>query len=221
MSHKAVHPFPATAWETISEGTSATGSTRDLPATPVHTRWWQPTLWWWSAVWPLTAICVIVWASGPGLGAFVGKYALTGKDFQEVLGPSVLLGAICVGLSLMHSLHSRYLLWLTALATLLWCREMHFPGTGLGVYLGLVLWGIWGWRDLNVRRIWQTPALCSLCLLGTLGWYAIAKSVDDGCWKWLPYSGWWSVNVEETLETGGHFSMLLTVFSSVLLRRQR
>jgi hypothetical protein len=156
-------------------------------------------------------------ASGVGLSWFVGKYAWTGKDFQEVLGPSLLTAAVLVASYLCWVDWHPSRAWMLCLPTALLCREIHFSGTGTGIYVALVAIAIYA---IKHRRTLQPVWNCHVttCLwLGAVSWYVLAVSVDSGAWKFLPYSRWWSVNLEETLESGGHLAILLGTLGSVLM----
>jgi hypothetical protein len=162
-------------------------------------------------------------ACGHGLPWFVGKYALTGKDFQEVLGPSLLAAAMVVAVYLWLIERHPSRAWMICLPTALLCREIHFSGTGTGIYVALALIGIYSLRHRRLLQpVWECQPITCLWL-GACTWYALAVSVDSGAWKFLPHSHWWSVNLEETLESGGHLAILLGVLASVMMvvRRPR
>lgn len=172
-------------------------------------------LWCWFV--PCTMLALLLLAGGPCLPLFVGKYAWTGKDFQEILGPSFLGGAVTVAGFQCLMRGSRCRVWLFCIAATLLCRELHFAGTGTGVYLalgGLAWYGVRHARQLE--PIWQCRHLCG-CLFSAGCLYALAVSVDSGVWKFLPLSSWWSVNLEETLESTGHFFILLSAICGTVL----
>lgn len=160
---------------------------------------------------------ILMLASGQGLSWFVGKYAWTGKDFQEVLGPALLAAAVVLAIYLWTVERHVCRAWMICLPAALLCREVHFSGTGTGIYVALVLIGIYSVRHRrSLQPVWNCR-LTSCLWLGACSWYMLAVTVDSGVWKFLPHSHWWSVNLEETLESGGHLAILLGVLFSVLM----
>lgn len=178
--------------------------------------WSQLPRGWWLI--PSAGIgLLLMLASGQGLSWFVGKYALTGKDFQEVLGPSILAAAVVTACYLWLVERHVTRAWMICLPVALLCRELHFAGTGTGIYVALVAIGIYSVQHrTKLQPVWDCHATTRLWL-GACSWYVLAVSVDSGVFKFLPHSRWWSVNLEETLESGGHLAILLGVLASVLM----
>lgn len=172
----------------------------------------------WSALLPIAGLTLIgVLGAGQLLPLFVGKYAWTGKDFQEVLGPSLLAAALVVAVYLWFVERHVCRAWVIGLPAILLCRELHFPGTGTGVYVGLVILAISALRHRErLAAVWDCSPLCGWWL-GAISWYVLAVSVDSGAWKFLPHARMWGVNLEETMESGGHLFVLLGVLSSVVM----
>lgn len=172
----------------------------------------------WCAAIPLAGVGLIsLLGSGQCLSWFVGKYAWTGKDFQEVLGPTLLAAALVVALYLWIVERHVCRAWMACLPAILLCRELHFPGTGAGVYVGLVVLVVTALRHRDrLSPVWDCSALCGWWL-GAVSWYALAVSVDSGAWKFLPHARLWGVNLEETMESGGHLFVLAGVLSSVVM----
>ena len=111
---------------------------------------------------------------------------------------------------------------LTGLAVAFLCREIHFAGTNLGVYIALVLLGAWAWH-------WRVRLLAAskvghfrpwLCAAGCT--YVLAQLVARRVFRGLPleevlqYPGW----LEEVVETMAHILLLITAFAD-LFGRQR
>ncbi len=172
----------------------------------------------WSAVLPLAGLGLIgLLGSGQLLSWFVGKYAWTGKDFQEILGPTLLAAALIVSVYLWFVQRHVCRAWVICLPAILFCRELHFPGTGAGVYVGLVVLAVSAVRNRErLMPVWDCSSLCGWWL-GAVSWYALAVSVDSGVWKFLPHARMWGVNLEETMESGGHLFVLLGVLCSVVM----
>jgi hypothetical protein len=163
-------------------------------------------LWTWSM--PVIAMALLFLVAGPAMPWFVGKYAWTGKDAQEILGPSLLGAAVCVAAfqCLLRTQVCR--LWMLCIPTTFLCRELHFAGTGTGVYIGIVAIVWYGIANATrLRPVWNCHNVCG-CLFGAACFYALAVTVDSGVWKFLPHSQMWSVNFEETMESVGHFLIL-------------
>jgi hypothetical protein len=179
--------------------------------------WFSPV----ALVFPLAAIGLIVLAAGPGLHWFTAKYGYTGKDLQEVLGPTILCAAALFAGLFAWQQRSFACLWLGLLATCFACREFHFPGTHEGVFVvaaGLMWYGLQRIDDLAplLRRRWAYACLC-----GAIAVYALTVSVDHGAWKFLPHWRRWGTNVEESLETFGHVVFLFGVLLTGLGRTGR
>lgn len=172
----------------------------------------------WCAVFPIAGLGLIgALGSGQLLPWFVGKYAWTGKDFQEIVGPSLLAASVVLAVYFWWVERHVCRAWVICLPTVLLCRELHFPGTGTGVYIGLIALAVSAIRHRErLMPVWNCSALCGWWF-GAVSWYVLAVSVDSGVWKFLPHSLLWGVNLEETMESCGHLFVLLGLLSSVLM----
>ncbi|MDB5389074.1 MAG: hypothetical protein JWM11_4720 [Planctomycetaceae bacterium] len=175
----------------------------------------------WSKWVPAIALSVLFLAAGPALPWFIGKYAWTGKDFQEVLGPSLLGAAVFVAAFQCLQLWSVCRIWMLSIPATFLCRELHFAGTGTGVYVAIIAIVWFGSvNSTRLRPVWNCRNVCG-CWFGAACVYALAVSVDSGVWKFLPNAVWWSVNLEETLESIGHSLILAgTLCAAVIVDRQ-
>ncbi len=202
--------LPSTATRSVRSSHPAT-ILRDLQAIWSHLPAWR-----W--IMPVAGVALLgLLACGQLLPWFVGKYAWTGKDFQEVLGPSLLGSAVVLALYL-WSVDRRFCrAWIICLPAVLFCREVHFAGTGTGVYVGLAVIAVSAVHyRLQLRSVWNCSALCGWWF-GAVSWYLLAVGVDSGVFKFLPHSRWWGVNLEETLESGGHLAVLLGVLCTSMM----
>jgi hypothetical protein len=173
---------------------------------------------WWMLLVPAVGFGLLWSAAGPLLPWFVGKYSSTGKDLQELIGPSLLAAAVCVASFQAFQQRQFWFEWLAWLAGCLLLREWHFPGTSTGVYLGLL--ALAGYGSLCIDRLLPFVRHRSSCVLltGAATAYAIAISTDHGAWKFLPHWQMWSINFEETLESAGHALILMTALAAGLIR---
>jgi len=210
-------PRSAIGWRAALVATVRASARRVWRGLTLALAWLSPA----AVVFPLAAVGLIVLASGPGLHWFTAKYGYTGKDLQEVLGPTVLCAAALLAGLFAWQQRSFACLWLGLLATCFACREFHFPGTHEGVFVvaAVLMW--YGLRRIDdlaplLRRRWAYACLC-----GAIAVYALTVSVDHGAWKFLPNWRRWGTNVEESLETFGHVVFLCGVLLTGLSRTGR
>ncbi|MBW3538900.1 MAG: DUF3616 domain-containing protein [Planctomycetes bacterium] len=146
---------------------------------------------------------------------FSSWHSLAGKDFQEVLAPSIL--GLASLLALAAAVHYRlaFLKWQAALTTALFCRELHFAGTNNGIYavLAVLMWYAARRREA-FRPFLAHRGVVSL-LFGSLAAYAVAKTFDRNYWSALaPELEPLRHPLEETIESTGHLLILALVFVS-------
>lgn len=175
----------------------------------------------WSRCIPPLALAMLFLAAGPALPWFVGKYAWTGKDFQEILGPSLLSAAVVIAAFQCSVRTSTCRIWMLCIPAIFLCRELHFSGTGTGVYLGIIAIVWYGIANSQrLQPVWNCRSLIG-CWFAAACFYAQAVSVDSGVWKFLPHSQWWGVNLEETLESMGHLMILASSICGVVIVDRR
>jgi hypothetical protein len=174
----------------------------------------------WAWFMPVVAVTMLLLASGPALPWFVGKYAWTGKDFQEILGPSLLGAALFVAAFQCVLRGGVCRVWMLCIPLTFLCRELHFAGTGTGVYVGLaaIIW--FAIRNAGrLQPIWNCRNACG-AWFGAACFYGLAVTVDSGVWKFLPHAQAWGVNLEETMESLGHLLILsATLFGVAIVDR--
>ena len=136
---------------------------------------------------------------------------ITEKPVQEIIAPVV------IGLTAMLVLFVHY--WVRAFFTLLlacfvWAlflRELHFNGTGYGLYISLIVlaWLASSRRD-EIRDFLERPSIGALlsCSIWT---YFITKLFDRHYLSFLPDYAVWHNNVEESLETLAHVMVFALV----------
>ncbi|MCO5168480.1 MAG: hypothetical protein M9894_19245 [Planctomycetes bacterium] len=127
------------------------------------------------------------------------------KDPLEALAVIGLGVAALVGLGCWAVDRHPYFAWSTALITVLLCREIHFAGTGKGVYVGLALLLIIAWRRYPALADYLgTRAATTVFTLGMTS-YALSQTIDQRWWRRiLPGERVWHVPAEESLELLGH-----------------
>lgn len=174
----------------------------------------------WALCMPVIAASMLFLASGPALPWFVGKYAWTGKDFQEILGPSLLGAAVFVAAFQCVLRGGVCRVWMLCIPLTFLCRELHFAGTGTGVYLGLVAIVWFGIHNAaRLQPVWNCRNVCGAWFAAAC-FYGLAVTVDSGVWKFLPHAQVWGVNLEETMESLGHSLILVaTLFGVAIVDR--
>jgi len=109
--------------------------------------------------------------------------------------------------------------WGMGMAVILFCRELHFVGTSIGVYLGFGLLMLWfarrypEWsKDYRLR-----PSLGFL--VAALSTYAVSFTIDQRWWRGMPFEAEIHTRLEETLEVCAHSMVGLAV--ATLSRRRK
>jgi len=161
--------------------------------------------WWPVLLGPATMIGVYL-AKGFNLEGFYAKRLH--ETFAVIILP---LAIISYGAGAAYGRRPFHLI-LTVLTIALFCREWHFAGTGIGIYISLVGIGVWTylWREkikpaLQYRsfRIW---------LISTCATYLLSVLISRRLFKhlFLPMEGKLHVPLEEVTETAAHLMMLVT-----------
>ncbi len=166
-------PSPSTSIIT----SSASSSGQDASGRHASRRDWWPLL-----LWPV-GIVLIPLAHRQGW-----EFLLT-KSHYEVLG--LALVGLAAGLFLGRARATgdplRLILGCFALALL--AREIHFAGTGKGVYVAILACGLWAWawrRRLALLWVRRPVSTYFLCALAT---YALSQVVAQRFMRFLPYEG--------------------------------
>ncbi len=161
--------------------------------------------WEFFLVWPL--VLVLVYAG------FFAHSRLLAKGFNELLAPIILGAATVVMLVRWLGERQPLVLILTVLDATFLCRELHFAGTTQGVYVALLLLGVWAvywWPNLrtDLRDNGTTPYLLFAFLT-----YVVSQAIARRAFRHiLPLeatSDVFRTGLEEVFENLAHLAMLL------------
>lgn len=100
----------------------------------------------------------------------------------------------------------------TGLNVAFFCREWHFPGTSKGVYVALVILGIWAFkRRQRLQPAWSLPVV-RIWTIVTLFTYGFSQAIARRLFRELgvPCEAQLHVPWEETVEVLAHTLMVIT-----------
>ncbi len=169
--------------------------------------------------WPALLVPFVAWAlMAMGACRFLPKNTLVHLQWMDFwdFTAGVWVTGVAGGLALLRFIIQRkwYWLWLGILAGLLFCREIHFAGSNIMAYVGIVvvITAAWLWYE-RMADYFTTRHVVTLIVLLFM-FYAITQTLDQRWWKFLPYEDDWTKATEEFLEVLGHGMLLgLAVFS--------
>jgi len=133
------------------------------------------------------------------------------KRVLEIIGVALPgLFTLALVLRFAFSRH-KFFLWGAGLMGLLTCREIHFSGTDVGIYVGLlVLLGIVLVKYDAFKSYLVNRVLINLLAMGFL-FYFISQTTDQRWWQHLPGENAVFVPLEEFTEVLGHFTVGLAL----------
>jgi hypothetical protein len=105
--------------------------------------------------------------------------------------------------------------WLTFLALAFLCREIHFAGTGKGVYIALIVLLIWGWRSRKQLLEGAAVGRLGQWVLAT-GWtYFLSQFIARRIFRYLylPNEDGMHIMLEEAVENMAHIMLIITAFA--------
>ncbi len=165
------------------------------------------------AMWGVTALGVCWFLLPRGETAY-GQWL----SFWDDIAGVVVTGAACVLAALRCVIQrKRYWLWVTVLASLLFCRELHFKGSNILVHVGIVVVFTAAWLLYQSMTEYFTSRRVVTLIVLLFTFYTITQTLDQRWWQFLPREDDWKKAVEEFLEVMGH----LTLLSLVILSRPR
>lgn len=165
-----------------------------------------PIYQWWPVLLGPVAMVSVYLAKGFNLEDF---YA---KRLHEILALIILpLAIVSYGAGAAYGRRPFHLI-LTILTIALFCREWHFAGTGIGIYISLVGVGVWTylWREKIKPALQYGPF--RIWLISTCATYFLSVLISRRLFKhlFLPMEGKLHVPLEEVTETAAHLMMLVT-----------
>ncbi len=151
----------------------------------------------WSLLIPL-GVTVAMW-----ILIVPGGYPFGRKELEPAAIVVSCLFMLAAALRYLITRHN-FFFWGTGLMGLIMCREIHFAGTGPGIYLGvLLLFGIALLKYDMLKDYLDNPLVINLLLIGFFT-YVLSQTIDQRWWKGLPGEKIVNVPLEETLELLGH-----------------
>ena len=179
-------------------------------------RWLGCFRWELCLIWPV--ILAFVYA-----GFFVHSRLLS-KGFHEVAAPAILGAAVVVMFVRWLGERQPLVLILLALDVAFFCRELHFKGTSMGVYVALPLIGIWTllwWRNIrdDLRCSGTTPYLFFGFMTYVLS-QAVARRAFRGILPLEADSDVFRTGLEEVLENVAHLAMLFVALRGFARRSE-
>ena len=160
---------------------------------------------WWPVLLGPVAMGAVYGAHGAGREVFYDK------QIHETLA-LIILGLAVVSYGACGARGRRPIhLILAVFTTALFCREWHFAGSGIGVYVAGVLILGWGylWRE-RLRPCWREEPF-RWWLTGTLATYLLSVLISRRVFRHLlPLEKELHVPLEEVTETTAHLMMLVT-----------
>jgi len=136
---------------------------------------------------------------------------MTEKPVQEIIAPTVICLTAVLVLFVHRWTRELFTLMLAVLVWALFMRELHFYGTGRGLYATVIVLAFLA--SAKRDKLGEFLGQRSIgALLGLSLWtYIVSKMFDRHYFSFLPAYHDWNNNVEETLETCGHLFVLSLV----------
>lgn len=167
-------------------------------------------------IWPV--VLAFVYAG------FFAHSRLLLKGFNEVAAPAILGVAVLVMLVRWLGERQPLTLILLGLDATFLCRELHFEGTGAGVYVALLLVGIWTlfwWRNIRDDLLGSstTPYLLFAFMTYVLS-QAVARRAFRDILPLEADSDVFRTGLEEVLENVAHLAMLFVALRGFARRSE-
>ncbi len=140
----------------------------------------------------------------------VGWDFLLSKSFHEYL--ALLLTGIAVLLCIAHyKIHGGYLfIILTFFTVNLFCREIHFSGTDITIYLALFITPVWAWLWLDrIGEVFEDKPFLSI-FTATLFTYFLSQLIARRVFRGIPGEDILHVPLEEAVETTAHILLIIS-----------
>ena len=162
--------------------------------------------------WPALALPWIIVLTAVPL--YVQGYINVPKQPAETIAPILLSLALLIAVVRLIRDKTPWLLWLTLMLFAFLCREFHFAGTSLAVYLAFLTLMFVAWYRYPLYASYFGSRLVLTLFVTALFCYFVAVGLDGHWWKFLPGTKYQWADVEEYVEVTGHLFMLaLAVFA--------
>jgi hypothetical protein len=149
------------------------------------------------------------------------RVLLRKSSYEQTAIPIIAAAAIAWGIRTVYR-RERIALLVTAQAFIFTCREIHFPGTDIAVYVGTALVGgwalVWVWRRYDRLISKQTDWKMLSFLATSIACYVISLLVQRRVFKGVPGESELHIALEESTENMAH---LLLLISSLIYSRRR
>jgi hypothetical protein len=157
--------------------------------------------------WPFLlgpAAMVLVYAA-----YFLGVERTAFRHMNEMLALVLLSIPLTSFLAAAIRYKSHFHFFMAALSGAFFCREWHFYGTGNGIYVALVVLGVWGYtqKDTFFKTIGNGPY--KMWLFATFGTYLLSQLIARRVFRFLPYEDPLHIGLEETVETTAHLMLIV------------
>lgn len=163
---------------------------------------------------------VNLWIYLPGIAGILLVYLADAKKWEQVLSKpnhetlAIILMSLTTVIMIIGIFRDKGILIkiFLALAVSFLCREIHFAGTGKGIYIALVIIIAWSCiRREEVLKDLKGRAFLHACLLGTAFSYFLSQTIARRVWRDIfPFEDKVHVPLEEMTENVAHIFLLIT-----------
>jgi hypothetical protein len=173
--------------------------------------------WWPLLLGPIAMVLVYIANGTDTEGLFSSR---TNEGMALILvGTSVVLFALQAII-----FRSEFHLFMAVLCAAFFCREWHFYGTSRGIYIALVLLGIWAViRRVDFARIVGNGHL-KIWIVTMMATYLLSQLIARRVFKHipiLPNEAHLHIPLEETMETLAHLTMIVVCIIALKARPQK
>ncbi len=152
---------------------------------------------------PVTVVLIVIADS-------IGWDFLLSKSLHEYL--ALVLTGVAFLLCIAHlRVHGGSLFIILTFFTInLFCREIHFAGTDITIYLALFLTPIWAWLWMDrIAAVFEDKPFISL-FTSTLFTYFLSQLIARRVFRGIPGEDILHVPLEEAVETTAHIMLIIS-----------
>lgn len=154
------------------------------------------------------------------MAVYVAEYFHQQEIFSRGTNESMAL--FFLGISLINFIlqagvfRSQFHLFMGCLSGSFFCREWHFAGTSTGVYVALVLLGIWAFKQRRLFGKFIRKDWFRILLFSTFATYLLSQLIARRVFRhlYLPQEAQLHINLEETVETTAHVMLIIVSFAA-------